>query len=114
MAFAGWRVLRHKGKPDSIESMRTSLRHHLALITVAVAFGALLLWTFARTNEAHAQFTCSGGSHIAEPYDTIWQIASANCEGNLENAVFHMVEMNGGRSTIQIGQAVAIPTGPTR
>ena len=94
--------------------MRTSLRQHLVLITAVVAFGVLLLWAFARTNEAHAQFTCSGGTHTAQAFDTIWQIASANCEGNLENAVYHMVEMNGGRATIQIGQAVAIPTGPTR
>ena len=94
--------------------MTTSLRQHLLLITVAVAFGVLLLWAFARTNEAHAQFTCSGGSHIAEPFDTIWQIASENCDGNLENAVYHMVQLNGGRAMIQIGQAVEIPVGPTR
>ena len=94
--------------------MTTSLRQHLLLITVAVAFGILLLWAFARTNEAHAQFTCSGGSHIAEPFDTIWQIASENCDGNLENAVYHMVQLNGGRAMIQIGQAVEIPVGPTR
>jgi len=94
--------------------MTSSLRQHVLLVAIGVAFAVLLLWVFARTNEAHAQFTCSGGSHIAEPYDTIWQIASANCEGNLENAVYHMIQMNGGSPSIQIGQAVAIPTGPTR
>ena len=106
--------MRHVAGTGSVESMTTSLRQHLLLITVAVAFGVLLLWAFARTNEAHAQFTCSGGSHIAEPFDTIWQIASENCDGNLENAVYHMVQMNGGRAMIQIGQAVEIPVGPTR
>ena len=89
--------------------MTTSLRQHLLLITVAVAFGVLLLWAFARTNEAHAQFTCSGGSHIAEPFDTIWQIASDNCEGNLQNAVHHMVRLNDGTVSLQIGQIVQIP-----
>tara|TARA_B110001454_G_C12336648_1_gene274169 strand:- start:170 stop:454 length:285 start_codon:yes stop_codon:yes gene_type:complete len=94
--------------------MRTSLKQHLLIAAIAVTFGALLLWAFARTNEAHAQFTCSGGTHTAQAFDTIWQIASANCEGNLENAVYHMVQLNDGRAMIQIGQAVEIPTGPTR
>ena len=107
-------MLRHRGRASSIEFMKTGIRQHLSLIVVAVAFGALLLWAFARTNEAHAQFTCSGGTHTAQAFDTIWQIASENCDGNLENAVYHMVQMNGGRAMIQIGQAVEIPVGPTR
>jgi TRAP-type C4-dicarboxylate transport system substrate-binding protein len=94
--------------------MRTSLKQNLLVAAIAVACGVLLLLVFAKSNTAHAQFTCSDGTHTVEAMDTMWQIASENCEGNLQNAVYHMVQMNDGRAMIQIGQVVAIPAGPTR
>lgn len=73
----------------------------------------LLLLVFAKSNTAHAQFTCSDETHTAEAMDTMWQIASENCEGNLQNAVHHMIQLNNGRAMIQIGQVVEIPAAPT-
>lgn len=94
--------------------MTTSLRQSLTMAAIVLALGVLMLFVFAKSNTAHAQFTCSGGTHTAQAFDTMWQIATDNCEGNLQNAVHHMIQMNDGRAMIQIGQAVAIPVGPTR
>ena len=83
-----------------------------AILTATVM--AMAVWVFGASNAAHAKFTCSTEPVVAQAFDTIWQIASENCDGNLENAVYHMVQLNGGRAMIQIGQAVEIPVGPTR
>lgn len=83
-----------------------------AVVAASVAFMALAIAFFGWSNERHSRFACEGGTHVAEPYDTIWQIAIHRCTGNLENAVYHIVELNGGAS-LQIGQKVLIPTGPS-
>ena len=51
---------------------------------------------------------CSDGHYVAEAFDTIWQIATDNCEGNLQNAVHHIIQLNDGTAIIQIGQVVQI------
>ena len=70
---------------------------------------AIAVWLFGASNAAHAKFTCSDTEHVAEAFDTIWQIADDNCEGNLQNAVHHMIQLNDGSSILQIGQIVQIP-----
>jgi hypothetical protein len=47
---------------------------------------------------------------VAEAFDTIWEIARTRCEGNLENAVYHFVQLNGGTASIQIGQEIRVPS----
>ena len=78
-----------------------------AILTATVM--AMAVWVFGASNAAHAKFTCSTESVVAEAFDTIWQIASDNCEGNLQNAVHHMIQLNDGSSILQIGQIVQIP-----
>ena len=38
----------------------------------------------------------------------MWKIAGTYCDGNIENVVYQMIELNGG-SSLQIGQKVVIP-----
>ena len=82
------------------------------MVVATAVFMALASGFFGWSNERQAQFTCEGGTHVAQPYDTLWQIASDRCTGNMQNAVYHFAELNGG-SAIQIGQKVLIPTGPS-
>jgi len=78
-------------------------------ITLTIGAMALAVWGFGISNKAQAEFACSAEAVVAQPFDTIWQIASDNCEGNLQNAVHHMIQLNDGSSILQIGQAVQIP-----
>ena len=82
----------------------------------AVSFGVgvtvvtLAVWGFSVSNERHSRFTCDDSTWVAQHGDTIWRVAANRCTGNIENAVYHIKELNGG-SSIQIGQKVLIPTG---
>jgi hypothetical protein len=82
-------------------------------VTLAAGAMALVVVGFGMSNRAQAKFTCAtsddGWPVIAQPFDTIWQIASDNCEGNLQNAVHHMIQLNDGSAILQIGQTVQIP-----
>jgi len=91
----------------------TGILKRLAKIGAGVLAVVLAVWIFAMVNDEHAQFTCDGTPHVATHGDTIWNIAIAQCEGNLENAVYHIRELNGG-SMIQVGQKVLVPTGDTQ
>ena len=79
----------------------------VAIATATVL--ALAVWLFGVSNAAHAKFTCATESVVAQAFDTIWQIADDNCEGNLQNAVHHMIQLNDGSAILQIGQIVQIP-----
>lgn len=88
--------------------METTRNILIAILAVIVACLALLL--FAHTNREHARFTCTGGTYTVQPGDTIYEIVLERCEGNLENAIYHTVKINGG-SLIHPGQALILPTG---
>ena len=77
-------------------------------ILLMVGVGILLILTLARSNERAGRFECHWPSHIVKSGDTMWMIAGTYCSGNIENAVYHMIELNGG-SSLQIGQRVVIP-----
>ena len=95
----------------TLANMTGMIRVTTVVVATAV-FMVLAIGFFGWSNERQAQFTCEGGTHVAQPYDTLWQIASDRCTGNMQNAVYHFAELNGG-SSIQIGQKVLIPTGPS-
>ncbi len=80
----------------------------LVAITTATVM-AMAVWLFGVSNASHAKFTCSTETVVAQAFDTIWQIATDNCEGNLQNAVHHMIQLNDGSAILQIGQTVQIP-----
>ena len=77
-------------------------------VLLMVGVGILLILTLARSNERAALFECHWPSHIVKSGDTMWMIAGTYCSGNIENAVYHMIELNGG-SSLQIGQRVVLP-----
>ena len=77
-------------------------------ILLMVGVGILLILTLTRSNERAARFECHWPSHIVKSGDTMWMIAGTYCSGNIENAVYHMIELNGG-SSLQIGQRVVLP-----
>ena len=83
----------------------------IAVTTAAAAiFMVLAIGFFGWSNERHSRFTCEGETHVAQPFDTIWDIARTRCEGNLENAVYHFVQLTGGTASIQIGQEIRVPS----
>lgn len=82
-------------------------RTTMAILVIVVL--AMAVWLLGASNAAHAKFTCSTEPVVAEAFDTIWQIATDNCEGNLQNAVHHMIQLNDGSAILQIGQTVQIP-----
>ena len=81
---------------------------NIFFMVVAVIVAVLLIVVMARTNERHSAFECHWPSHIVKSGDTMWMIAGTYCSGNIENAVYHMIELNGG-SNLQIGQRVMLP-----
>ena len=77
-------------------------------VLLMVGVGILLILTLARSNERAARFECHWPSHIVKSGDTMWMIAGTYCSGNIENAVYHMIELNGG-SSLHIVQRVVLP-----
>jgi hypothetical protein len=92
----------------------TGLIRMTVTTAAAAIFMVLAIGFFGWSNERHSRFTCESGTHVAQPFDTIWNIARTRCEGNLQNAVYHIVQLNGGTASIQIGQKIRVPsTGDT-
>jgi hypothetical protein len=88
----------------------TGLIRFTAAATAIAAFMVFAIWGLGWTNERHSRFTCESGTHVAEAFDTIWEIARTRCQGNLENAVYHIIQLNGGTASIQIGQKIFVPS----
>lgn len=59
-----------------------------AIIAALVAFG---VWSV----EEGEKFSCRAGSHQLAPGEGLFAVASKFCEGNLQNAVLHIMEHNG-------------------
>ena len=88
-----------------METTRNILIAILTIITVTA--GAVM---FTNANRAHARFTCPSETYTVHAGDTIFGIVVAHCEGNLENAIYQTVKMNGG-ALIHPGQTITFPTG---
>jgi hypothetical protein len=88
--------------------METTRNILITILTGIIVIAALLLFTHA--NREHARFTCPSEAYTVHPGDTIYNIVVARCEGNLENAIYHTVKINGG-SLIHPGQTLILPTG---
>jgi hypothetical protein len=80
---------------------------NILIATLAVIVACLAVLLFTHTNREHSRFTCTGGTYTG---DTIYRIAIAECQGNLDNAIYQTVKINGG-SLIHPGQALILPTG---
>lgn len=83
---------------------------YLKVLTIALALGTfvLVIWLFLASNAAHARFVCTGDTYTVKPGDTIYRIVIDQCEGNLENAIYQTVKINGG-SLIHPGQTLTLP-----
>jgi len=88
--------------------METTRNIIITILTTLTVYACLLL--FGYVNGHHSRFTCTGGTYTVQPGDTIYEIVLERCEGNLENAIYHTVKINGG-SLIHPGQALILPTG---
>jgi LysM domain len=53
-------------------------------------------------------FSCDPEPHSVEYGDTLWAIAEAKCEGNLETVTDNLVAVYG--SNIQVGWTIWLPT----
>jgi hypothetical protein len=92
----------------SMTLMETTRNILIAILTiVTVTVGAVM---FTNANRAHARFVCPSDTYTVHAGDTLSGIVIAHCEGNLENAIYQTVKMNGG-ALIHPGQTIAFPTG---
>jgi|TARA_B110001454_G_scaffold96815_1_gene91671 hypothetical protein len=84
---------------------------YIKVLTIALALGTFVLvgWLFVASNTAHARFVCTGDTYTVKPGDTIYRIVIEQCEGNLDNAIYQTVKLNGG-SLIHPGQTLAMPS----
>ena len=88
--------------------METTRNILIAILAIIIVITAIPL--FGYVNGRHAAFTCAGDTYTVHPGDTIYGIVSAHCEGNLENAIYQTVRLNGG-ALIHPGQTIILPTG---
>ena len=73
--------------------------------TLAVAIGATLIG-FASYNAG--RFTCEPDPHTVQYGDTLWAIAEAKCDGNIQAVTDNLVDTYG--TNIQLGDAIWLPT----
>lgn len=82
----------------------------LSNIIKATAIGVLVVLSvalvFARV-QAMDNFTCEPNPHIVSYGDTLWAIAEAKCDGNIQVAVNNLVEVYG--VIIQPNQSIWLP-----
>jgi hypothetical protein len=77
-------------------------------------FGAVILASFAIWKKMDTQFnayTCNTNPVIVQEGDSMWEIAHANCSGNIVNAVDDIVQEYG-FTEIYPGQQLFLPSNP--
>ena len=79
----------------------------IALLAIVTAFVAVQ--HLAHVNREHSRFVCATGGYVVQPGDTIYNIVIARCEGNLDNAIYQTVKLNGG-ALIHPGQTIYLPS----
>ena len=86
--------------------METTRNILIAILAIIIVITAIPL--FGYVNGRHSEFTCTGETHTVHPGETIYGIVVAHCEGNLENAIYQTVQLNGG-ALIHPGQIITLP-----
>jgi len=76
----------------------------LGWLVAGAVVGALFAFMAGRAQA----FTCDAEPHTVEYGDTLWAIAEAKCDGNLQVVTDNLVEVYG--STIQVGWKIWLPT----
>jgi len=72
--------------------------------SLAIAIGAALVG-FASKNAD--RFTCEPDPHTVEYGDTLWAIAEAKCDGNIQSVTQNLVDTYG--ANIQLGDTIWLP-----
>lgn len=89
----------------SVHNYRARRVRH-ALVWVAVAVGAVGVIGLASANAD--RFTCDPEPHTVQYGDTLWAIAEAKCDGNIQAVTDNLVDTYG--TNIQVGWQVWLPT----
>lgn len=74
--------------------------------------GLLAIMLFVDRVQAAEEYECRVTVAQVKPFDTMWSIAEDNCDGNIRNAVYDMIRLNGGSSTIHTNQWIYLPSEP--
>lgn len=74
------------------------------LIVVAVL---ATLFGLHKLTESQERYDCNGAVITVGAGNTLWGIASANCKGNIQAVVDHLVNEYG--STVEPGQKIQLP-----
>jgi len=73
--------------------------------SLVVAIGALFIGFAAKNAD---RFTCEPDPHTVEYGDTLWAIAEAKCDGNIQSVTQNLVDTYG--TNIQLGDTIWLPT----
>ena len=73
--------------------------------TLAIVAGATLIG-FASQNAG--RFVCEPDPHAVQYGDTLWAIAEAKCDGNIQAVTDNLVDVYG--TNIQLGDTIWLPT----
>ena len=84
------------------------MNKHLANIglTISVAI-ALAAGAIIADNHASA-YECEVGIVTAQPGDTLWSIATTNCNGSTQRAVYDIKALHG-TTSLQVGDTITLP-----
>ena len=76
------------------------------IITIIVAF-FVTSFGLSKVIASQERFTCNQATVTVQSNDTMWKIAERNCTGNIQVAVFHLVQKYG--TLIHHGQQIQLP-----
>lgn len=76
------------------------------IIIIIVAF-FVTSFGLSKVIEAQEQYDCPDIFVTVQAGDTMWKIAEPNCTGNIQVAVFHLVQKYG--TLIHQGQQIQLP-----
>ena len=88
----------------NVHRYRTRTIRAVAWVGAAIALFGLI----ALASDRHANFTCDPEPHSVQYGDTLWAIAEAKCEGNIQYVTDNLVDVYG--TNIQLGQSIWLPT----
>lgn len=73
---------------------------------IAVAF---VLFGCAVAASDNTDYECGNATVLVGDGDTIWAIAEKVCTGNIQVAIDHAIELNGGTTSIVSGEWIQLP-----
>lgn len=86
----------------------TLLIMNVLTFSIGLAVGAATLaGAAALVDDRQSEYTCDGATVVVSSGDTLWQIASTHCTGNISTAVYDLSKNYG--ATLLVGDTLYLP-----